>query len=215
MKTYDPTKIITLACITANFLYAAPQPTPSPRPDPAPQRGRPDPFGENLFPPDLIMQAAPMLDLTEDQKQQLQSEVRQMHDQMPGLQSQLKEDNEKLVDLTKDARPNEAVVLAQADKVSESESAVKRLQLGMLIRLKNLLTPEQQAQLKELKTKMTGVQAKMARAQMAAQRARQEGRDISSLEDTRSQLGTLIGQGKFKEAEDLLDKVTEQLEAKK
>ncbi len=156
-----------------------------------------------------------MLDLTEDQKQQLQSEVRQMHDQMPGLQSQLKEDNEKLVDLTKDARPNEAVVLAQADKVSESESAVKRLQLGMLIRLKNLLTPEQQAQLKELKTKMTGVQAKMARAQMAAQRARQEGRDISSLEDTRSQLGTLIGQGKFKEAEDLLDKVTEQLEAKK
>jgi Spy/CpxP family protein refolding chaperone len=201
--------------LLSTFLEAAPTPTQRNRPDQTVQRGRPDPIGENLFPPDLVMQAAPNLDLTEDQKRQLQDEVRQMQEQVPDLQVQLKAENEKLADLLKMERLEETAVLTQADKCIDTEREIKRAQLSMMIRIKNLLTEDQQKQLKELKAKMSGVQAKMARVGMAVQLAQQEGRDVSAIQDSREELSALMRQGKLKEAEELLDKVLEKLAAKK
>ncbi|HEY0728805.1 MAG TPA: hypothetical protein VGD38_12090, partial [Pyrinomonadaceae bacterium] len=42
---------------------------------------------------------------------------------------------------------NEQQALAQLDKVLEIEREVKRLHIGLAVRLKNRLTPEQQEQL--------------------------------------------------------------------
>jgi len=48
---------------------------------------------------------------------------------------------------------NEQAVIAQLDKVLSLEQDIKRTQLILLIRLKNKLTPQQQAQLRQFKAK--------------------------------------------------------------
>ena len=46
---------------------------------------------------------------------------------------------------------DEARVLEQADKVMAQEREVKKMQLSMLVRIRNLLTPEQIAKLQEIR----------------------------------------------------------------
>jgi len=46
---------------------------------------------------------------------------------------------------------DEAAALAQAQKVTSIEQQIKQEHLGMLIRIKNQLTPEQQAKLREVR----------------------------------------------------------------
>ncbi|MEN3330380.1 MAG: hypothetical protein V7638_5187 [Acidobacteriota bacterium] len=58
--------------------------------------------------------------------------------------SELKAELEKL-------QVNEQQALAQLDKVLEIESEIKRLHIGMAVRLKNRLTPEQQEQLNKMR----------------------------------------------------------------
>ena len=59
--------------------------------------------------------------------------------------------SQKMVRLLQ-ARPiDETTVLAQADKVMGLERDVKKAQLSLLIRIKNLLTEAQQAKLTELR----------------------------------------------------------------
>jgi Spy/CpxP family protein refolding chaperone len=57
----------------------------------------------------------------------------------------------KLAHLLHGSRIDEAAALAQADKVLGMETAVKKAQLSLLIRIKNLLTAQQQQQLIELR----------------------------------------------------------------
>lgn len=45
----------------------------------------------------------------------------------------------------------EQQALAQLDKVLDVEREVKRAQIGLMVRIKNKLTPEQQAQLREIR----------------------------------------------------------------
>jgi Spy/CpxP family protein refolding chaperone len=47
----------------------------------------------------------------------------------------------------KSASVNEQQALAQLDKVLDVEREIKRLHIGLAVRLKNRLTPEQQEQL--------------------------------------------------------------------
>jgi Spy/CpxP family protein refolding chaperone len=46
---------------------------------------------------------------------------------------------------------NEQQALAQLDKVLEIEREIKRLHIGLAVRLKNRLTPEQQNQLHQMR----------------------------------------------------------------
>jgi len=46
---------------------------------------------------------------------------------------------------------NEQQALAQLDKVLEVEREIKRLHIGLAVRLKNRLTPEQQEQLHKMR----------------------------------------------------------------
>jgi len=63
----------------------------------------------------------------------------------------MQEESQKLARLLQ-ARPvDEPAVLAQADKVMGLEREVKRTQLSLLVRIKNLLTDTQQARLTQLR----------------------------------------------------------------
>src|SRR5581483_4408762 len=91
--------------------------------------------------------------LTDEQKNQLKTELRQAQMKFTELQWQLEDQVEKMVALTKQDHPDEQQALAQLDKVLAAEREVKREQVSLMIRIKNSLTPEQQSKLSALKRK--------------------------------------------------------------
>lgn len=117
---------------------------------------QPDPFAGNLFPPELIMQHQQTLGLSEEQKIFLKAELRKMQTRLTELQWELQDEVEKLAALMKQDPVDEAQALTQLDKVLNLEREIKRLHIGLLIRIKNKLTPEQQGRLREIAGKQTG-----------------------------------------------------------
>jgi Spy/CpxP family protein refolding chaperone len=109
-----------------------------------------DPIGENLFPPELIMQHQQALGLTQEQKESLKDALRKAQTQFTEMQWQLQDEAEKLIELLKQARIDEAQALAQLDKVLAAEREIKRAQIALLLRLKNRLDPEQQQRLQDI-----------------------------------------------------------------
>jgi Spy/CpxP family protein refolding chaperone len=111
----------------------------------------PDPIAQNLFPPELIMRYASDLKLDERQRAAVKEDVQRAQARFVDLQWQLQEESEKLVRLLQVKPIDEAAVLAQADRVMGLEREVKKTQLSLLVRLKNLLTPPQDKRLAELR----------------------------------------------------------------
>ncbi len=117
---------------------------------------QPDPFAGNLFPPELVMQNQQTLGLSEEQKKFLKVELRKMQTGVTELHWDMQDEMEKLAALMKQDQVDEAQALTQLDKVLGLEREIKRMHIGLLIRVKNKLTPEQQAQLREIASKTKG-----------------------------------------------------------
>jgi len=115
-----------------------------------------DPLGENMFPPELVMQHQQALGLTEEQKTLLKTELRQAQARFTELQWQLQDEMEKMVELVKQDRVDESQTLAQLDKILNLEREIKRAQIALLVRIKNRLSPEQQLKLREIRSKSRG-----------------------------------------------------------
>jgi len=141
-----------IAILCAALLLAAPAAFTQ-RP---PQAPGPDPVGEHLFPPELIMAHQEAIGLTADQKTYIRDEIRKAQGQFSDLQWQLQDAMEALGSLLKHNPVDEQVALAQLDKVLATEREIKRTQISLMVRIKNKLTPEQQARLRELRGKPCG-----------------------------------------------------------
>lgn len=122
----------------------------------AQQQPQPDPFAGNLFPPELIMQHQQTIGLGEEQKNFLKAELRQTQTRLTELQWDLQDEIEKLTTRMKQDQVDEAQTLTQLDKVLALEREIKRMHIGLLIRIKNKLTPEQQTRLREIASKTKG-----------------------------------------------------------
>ncbi len=134
-----------LCALATTALAQQPQPQP-----PGPDQ---DPISRQLFPPELIMAHQDELNLQDKQRTALRAEVVKLQTKVVDLQWQLSEDAEKLSSMLKSPPIDEAKALEQADRVMSTEREIKRLHLGMLIRIKNLMTPEQVAKLQELRNR--------------------------------------------------------------
>jgi len=144
------------AFVIATVVVAQQPPAPGPAPRP-PQAGGmpnpnhphppPDPLAHLLFPPDLIMAHARQLNLTEEQKQFMRAEIQKTTATFQDLQWKLQDQMESLHETMKSTSVNEQQALAQLDKVLDIEREIKRLHIGLAVRLKNRLTPEQQEEL--------------------------------------------------------------------
>ena len=106
-----------------------------------------DPLAHLLFPPDMIMSHARQLNLTDEQKQFMRTEIQKTTASFQDLQWKLQDQVETFHETMKSTSVNEAQALAQLDKVLEIEREIKRLHIGLAVRLKNRLTPEQQEEL--------------------------------------------------------------------
>ena len=122
------------------------QGTPHPPQPPRP----PDPIGQNLFPPELVMQNRQALGLSEEQKAAIKDELMKASARFNDLSWQMQDEMETMANLTKGTTVDEQRVLAQLDKILNIEREVKRTQISLSIRLKNKLTAEQQSQLQQL-----------------------------------------------------------------
>jgi Spy/CpxP family protein refolding chaperone len=110
-----------------------------------------DPVASRLFPPDLIMSHQTELQIDDKQRASMMKEVEGAQSHILQVQWELQAAAEQLGKLLEPAHVDEAKALAQAEKVMNLERDVKKLHLGLLIRLKNLLTDAQRAKLMELK----------------------------------------------------------------
>ena len=106
-----------------------------------------DPLGRYVFPPELVMQHQQEIGLTAEQKNYLRSEVQRVTVRFTELQWQLQDAMEGLLVMMKASSVNEQEAQTQLDKVLGIEREIKHLHVGLAIRIKNNLTPEQQAKL--------------------------------------------------------------------
>lgn len=121
------------------------------RPGGVPPGGDPK---ESFFPPELVMQNQKALGLTDDQSKSIREEMQNKEARFGVLQWQQSAEAETLKGLLQSDKVDKKQVQAQLDKLLAIESEVQRLRFGMMVRIKNILTPDQQAQLRELKKQM-------------------------------------------------------------
>jgi len=112
-----------------------------------------DAIGQNFFAPELVMQNQEAIGLNDEQKTYLKTEIRQAQLKFTEWQWKLQDEMEKLGTLVKQPHVEEQDVLAQLEKVLSTEREIKRAQVSLLVRIKNKLTPEQQAKLAEIREK--------------------------------------------------------------
>jgi len=109
------------------------------------------PIEATLFPPELVMENQGALGIDTAQRDALTKEIDKGQSERLRLQWQLDAEKEKLVKLLDADKVDEPRATEQATHVMDYENKIKSAHLAMLIRVKNLLTPDQQKKLRDLR----------------------------------------------------------------
>jgi Spy/CpxP family protein refolding chaperone len=104
-----------------------------------------------LFEPELIMQHRRAIDLTDRQRDEISALIQQLQGQVVELQWELLEQVEELSAALAGPRVDLDRSLDRMDAVLRTEQRIKRAHLSLLVRIKNLLRPEQQEILRRLR----------------------------------------------------------------
>ena len=112
--------------------------------------GGDDPFARYLFPPDRIMSHSLEIGLEDAQKTAIRNEVQKAQPKFTDAQFELQAEGEKMIRLLQEKPVDETRTLAQVDRILAIEKEIKKTQITLLVRIKNVLTPAQQARLAEL-----------------------------------------------------------------
>lgn len=113
--------------------------------------GGPPPFERHLFPPDLVLHNQLALGLSEEQLTAIKRLLKETQGRVVELQADLARVTERLSGILAPSRVDEAAALSASDEAMRLESFVKREHLALLVRVKNLLTEEQQETLRNLR----------------------------------------------------------------
>ena len=179
-----------------------------------------DPVAENIFDPAHILEHGEDIGLTDAQRDFIMTEMHGAEDRFSGLHQTLQKEMEATAALLKHNHVDETAALAQFEKMLDRERVIKRAHLALMVSLKNKLTPEQQAKLQEIKkqqaliTAQTGhapephaaVIEKQKRVAAAVQKWIDDGRDPSAVGELMQDFDRLAQAGKFRAAEELLDR---------
>ncbi|MGZ5380641.1 MAG: Spy/CpxP family protein refolding chaperone [Thermoanaerobaculia bacterium] len=109
-----------------------------------------DPISRLLFPPDKVLGHAQELGLDDAQRKNVRAELQKAQPRFLDLQLDMQAEVEKMTQLLQEKPVDEAKVMAQLDRVLALEKDVKKTQIALLVRIKNLLTPGQQAKMSAL-----------------------------------------------------------------
>ncbi len=112
-----------------------------------------DEIEEYIFPPELVMKHQKALALSSDQKNAIKQEVGEAQKKFTDLQWDMQDEMQTFLSLIEMEKVDEPKAVAQLEKVMKIESQIKRTHLTLAIRIKNLLSSDQQAKLQDLKKK--------------------------------------------------------------
>lgn len=110
----------------------------------APPAVEPDPVGAQLFPPELVLDRRHRLGLSAEQVAQIRQEITYAQQEVGARRVELEHARARLVEAVAEEQVEEARALALAEAVMALEAEVKRTHLVLVVRIKNVLTPEQQ-----------------------------------------------------------------------
>jgi Spy/CpxP family protein refolding chaperone len=147
------TMIVLLLAAFATVAAWAEGADPGGRPQgPGPGGGNPPPrdtpFARDFFPPETVLRNQLALGLTAEQLEAVKKLVNETHASLLDIQVELERETELFKKTIEPAKVDEAAALAQAERMLGLEVRAKRAQLTLLVRLKNILTAEQQAKLR-------------------------------------------------------------------
>lgn len=199
----------------------------------AAQPPHPDPLTEHLFPPDLIMHNADEINLTDEQREQVEAEMRKAHERFEEMQAKREKLLEETGALLKKERIDESAALAQLEKVLNQERELRRAHLSLMIALKNKLTREQQTKLAEMKKHAPrperaeaperrpgkppppSLQEKMKKLKAGVKKLEDEGGDASSVGEIMREFKPLMDEQKYRQAEEVIDQALKALKEQK
>lgn len=107
-----------------------------------------------LFPPTLIMQQQSALSLSDAQQENIKAELREFQSSVVDVQWDLQSAQGELEALLGKDRIDADAAATAIDRVLSAENALKKLHLTLLIRIRNLLEPEQ---INKLEARFSGV----------------------------------------------------------
>ncbi len=142
------TKLAAVLVASAALIAVAAPTNLSAQEQPAVQQ---DPLFEALFPPELIMQHRRAIALTDEQRDAISQLIQQLQGRVVRLQWELLDEMEQLTQTMGAARVELDRALDQLGAVLDTEQEIKQAHLEMLVRIKNLLSPDQQATLDRLR----------------------------------------------------------------
>ena len=130
--------------LVALLPVASPALGQNPKPD--------DAFAQALFDPQLVLRHAATIGLTATQRRTILDALKATQTELGPLQAEMTEPALDLVEMLNQSKIDETKVAAKMDQVLKIENEVKKKQGVLLVRIKNALTPEQQARLRELRS---------------------------------------------------------------
>lgn len=107
--------------------------------------GQRDVFKGKLFPPNVILEQQDQLGLTKDQFKAIKTAVVEVQSRVAEHEWDMREAYMQIMSELDKSPIDEDSVLALVDKALGAENRVKKEQMTMLIRLRNLMTEEQLA----------------------------------------------------------------------
>lgn len=110
-----------------------------------------DPFAALLFTPEEIMQHRRAIELNDEQRDAITRLLEDLQGRAVGLQWRLLDETESVKAALSGPRVDLDRVMDRFKTALETEMEIKRAHLELLIRIKNILTPEQQEALRSLR----------------------------------------------------------------
>jgi len=104
-------------------------------------------MAEHFYSPQLVIKHAREISLSNKQKDKIKQSIKELEAASLDIKWELQEHAGDLIELVKQESVNEREAIATADALMNLETAMKKLQLTLLIRIKNLLTSSQKKNL--------------------------------------------------------------------
>jgi Spy/CpxP family protein refolding chaperone len=136
--------------VTANLAAQGPPPMGQRPQGPGPGED----WGRSFFPPELVMQHQSEIGLQDSQRASLTSAIQAAQTKFMDTQWKLSAEGEKMGRLLQGSQVDEAAVLDEVDRILNLEREIKKAQVSLMVRIKNMLTPEQQKKLADIRSRM-------------------------------------------------------------
>ncbi len=108
-------------------------------------------LGVHLYPPPLLMRRAASIGLTPDQIARIRQEVLSAQARSVDLKAKIEKAKIESMRLLAADKVDERAVGAQIDEAAKAGAELRKLQVAMMLRVRDVLTPEQLKKLEERK----------------------------------------------------------------